>query len=124
VHDEISAALSLLDEFEIMPRRILQKAQQGRGVRRALAATREIGQMFGRQPRLARDVETDRHQRRRALAAKASKHDARRVGIMPDIEFGGRRHIAGFLEGAAHQHKALQHFSAIAARASARSRYW
>ena len=57
--------------------------------------------------RLAGDVEADRDHRRRADAAEGVKDDARRLGIVPDVELGRRRHVAGLGIGAAHDDEPL-----------------
>ena len=57
--------------------------------------------------RLAGDVEPNRHDRRPARAAESAKDDAGRLGIVPDVELGARRHIARVAVGAAHDDEPL-----------------
>ena len=56
---------------------------------------------------LAGDVEADRDHRRRADAAEGAKDDARRLRIVPDVEFGRRRDVARLGIGAAHDDEPL-----------------
>ena len=68
---------------------------------------RERGDVVRIEGRLAGHVEADGDHRRRAHAAESAKDDAGRLGIVPDVEFGARRDVAGFRIGAAHDDEAL-----------------
>ena len=76
-------------------------------MRLARDARRDRGEIAFVDDRLAGDVEADRDHRRRADAAERAKDDARRLGIVPDVEFGRRRDIAGLGIGAAHDDEPL-----------------
>ena len=73
---------------------------------------------------LLRHVEADRNQRRRALRAEGAESYARRFGVMPDIEFGGRRHVAAHPERAAHQHETLDLPDEVWRAQQRRARCW
>ena len=77
-------------------------------MRLAGAARRDRRNVAFIDDRLAGDIEADRDHRRSADAAKGVKDDARGLGIVPDIELGGRRHIARLAIGAAHDDEPLE----------------
>ena len=90
-----------------MARRVLQEARDQRAAGKGGDPRFELGEARLGQQRLARHVETDRDQRRRARGGERAKDDARGFRIVPDVEFRRRRHVAGALERTAHQHEPL-----------------
>ena len=119
------AAAAALHQLEIIARAVLEKAQQRR---RAAQCRQALARAPSRSPRismrLARHVEPDQDQRRGALGAESAEDDARRFGIVPDVELGRRRDIAALAKRAAHQDEALQLPRQVRDREQRRRRCW
>ena len=87
---------------------VVDEPREGRGKRLSFRAGLQRFDIGRFERRSVRDVESDRHDRRAAGAAKGAKDDTGGFGIVPDVEFRAWRDIPGLAICAAHDDESLE----------------